>query len=201
MKIIKSDYKKGGTQKTFYTLDAVEEVNCLNCNSFEKTQIHSEFGNIGIVKCNHCKLYYTSPRPKNIELNYHGSKKNYNEEYKYIFNGSKPHHRDKNYLQELKIINKYFKSGKLIDVGCNAGRFLYLAQKSGYNAVGVEPSQSLSSLGREMLNLNIENCTLENSSFSKNSIDIITAIDVFEHLTKPKVFLKKSYEILKRMEY
>lgn len=197
MKYIDHNYKKGGTQKDFYSSKDVETVNCLICNSKEKSLIHREFGNIGIVKCNACGLLYTNPRPKKIELNYHGNIKNYFEEYKYILNGSKPHHRDRNYIQEINIIKKYFISGKLVDVGCNAGRFLYLAQKSGFNSVGVEPSKPLAKIGVENFKLNIKNCTLEDSDFLPKSIEIITAIDVFEHLTNPKSFLLKSYEFLK----
>lgn len=198
MKIINQDYKKGGTQKTFYELNDLQDINCLNCNSDKKSRVHTEFGNIGIVKCKNCSLMYTSPRPKNVELNYHGDKNKYYEEYKYIFNGTKPHHRDKNYIQELNIIKKFIKKGKIVDVGCNAGRFLHFAKKFGFDAFGVEPSKSLAELGTENFDLIIENCKLENSSFSKNSIDIITAIDVFEHLTNPLMFLNKSYEILKK---
>lgn len=197
MKFIDHNYKKGGTQKAFYKSNDVETVNCLICGSQEKSLIHKEFGSISIVRCKGCELLYTNPRPKEIELNYHGDIKNYFEEYKYIIDRSKPHHRDKNYIQEINIIKKYLKSGRLVDVGSNAGRFLYLAEKLGFDSVGVEPSKSLAEIGVKNFNLNIKNCTLEDSDFPFNSVDIITAIDVFEHLINPKSFLDKSHKILK----
>jgi len=196
VKIIQKNYKKGGTQKNFYKLSDLEYVRCLYCETDKYYDIHKEFGNIGIVKCANCNLIYSNPRPKNVEKNYHGEIDSYREEYKYIFDKSKNHHRDRNYIQEIDLIKKYHNKGKLVDVGCNAGRFLDLTVKSGFDSIGIEPSKSLADLGKKEFNLNIQNCTLEDSDLVDNTIDVITAIDVFEHLTNPKTFLKKSYDLL-----
>ena len=194
---MKAVYERGGTQKNFYQSHEVEETNCLNCESNKKTRLHTEFGSIGIVKCNNCNLIYTSPRPLESEKNYHGDINLYEREYDYIFKNILTHHRDINYNQEISIIKKHKPLGKLLDVGTNAGRFLHLTIKSGYDGYGVEPSPSLSKLAIEKLNLKIENCTLSESSYENNSFDIITAIDVFEHINKPKEFLKDCSRLLK----
>ncbi|MBU4473629.1 MAG: hypothetical protein KJ842_05695, partial [Candidatus Omnitrophica bacterium] len=41
----------------------------------------------------------------------------YYEEAKLIFMGIKPHHRDKNYLEDLKIIKRFKPRGNFLDIG------------------------------------------------------------------------------------
>ena len=194
---MKGNYEAGGTQKSFYKSNEVEEVNCLSCNSNYKIDLHTEFGAIGIVKCKNCNLIYTSPRPFDSEKNYHGDINLYERECDYIFKNVLNHHRDINYKQEISIIKKYKTSGKLLDVGTNTGRFLYLAVDSGYEGYGLEPSPSLCKLAIEKFKLKVENTTLSKSKFDEKSFDIITAIDVFEHINKPKDFLKDCKRLLK----
>lgn len=194
---MKGNYIRGGTQKNFYSDTEVEDVKCLDCESNEKVTIHNEFGSIGIVKCKNCGLIYTSPRPLNSEKNYHGDIESYEKEFEYIFNDTLDHHRDINYYQEISIIKQFKTHGKLLDVGTNAGRFLYLTTKAGFDGYGVEPSPSLSKLAVSKFKLKVENCTLSKTKYKKNSFDIITAIDVFEHVNEPKKFLKDCYTLLK----
>ena len=192
------NYEKGGTQKLLYAENELEHVNCLNCSSNNGTILHREFGSIGIVKCNNCELIYTNPRPQNSENNYDGNIHNFENEFKYIYNGSLSHHRDKNYKQEIFFIKKHRQKGKLLDIGCNMGRFLHLANKKGFEGYGIEPSSSLFQLCVEKMKLNVENCMLLNTKHKDASFDIVTAIDVFEHISKPKEFLEKSNKLLKK---
>ena len=191
------NYQKGGTQKNIYLAEDVEDIDCLQCGSNKNIKIHSEFGSIGIVRCNECNLVFTSPRPKNSEKNYDGNIKDFEKEYNYFFEDLLEHHRDKNYRQEIFIIKKHIPTGKLLDVGCNAGRFLSLAIHSGYEGFGIEPSESLAKLGKDKLALNIENCTLNRTKHKNKSFDVITAIDVFEHITNPLNFLRDCRNLLK----
>ena len=192
------NYEKGGTQKSLYQESDLEHVNCLNCNSNNEKLLHKEFGSIGIVKCKNCELIYTNPRPKNSENNYDGNIQNFENEFKYIFDNTLSHHRDKNYKQEIFFIEKYKNKGKLLDIGCNMGRFLYLINKKGFTGYGIEPSNSLFKLCVDKMRLNVENSTLLNTKHKEETFDIITAIDVFEHITKPKEFLEKSKKLLKK---
>ena len=135
------NYQKGGTQKKEYLHKDVENIDCLYCGNKKKIKIHKEFGFIGIVKCSKCNLIYTSPRAKNSEKNYDGKIEDFEKEYKYIFEESLEHHRDKNYNQEIYIIKKHAPFGKLLDVGCNAGRFLSLAVNNGFAGFGIDESK------------------------------------------------------------
>ncbi len=192
----KEDYIHGGTQKDFYSENETETCNCPLCEKNDFTNIDTDRG-LTVVKCNNCDLIYVNPRVKSANENYFGESAVYFEEARLIFKGKKPHHRDKNYEFELQKIRKIKKSGKLLDVGTNMGFFLRKAKDLGFDCEGVEPSPSLSHIARENWNLNIHTDFLENLNLPKNLYDVITMIDVFEHVSNPKELLNKCKELLK----
>jgi len=196
MKNIK-DYIHGGTQKAEYTADEVETVLCPLCNGTKQKLIYSERGVLNIVKCLSCNLIYVSPRLKSPDKIYHGDAKIYFEEAKLIFFGKAKHHRDPNYLRDIKMIKKYKPSGRFLDIGTNMGFFLRLAAKGNWDLWGVEPSPSLSEIARKYFNLNVKTAYLEEAGFQSNSFDVISMIDVFEHITNPATILKEINRILK----
>jgi 2-polyprenyl-3-methyl-5-hydroxy-6-metoxy-1,4-benzoquinol methylase len=197
MKNIKMDeYIKGGTQKDFYNEHDREACNCLLCDKNDFVVLGEERG-LSVVKCNNCDLIYTNPRPKNVEENYFGDGSLFFEEARLIFNGKKVHHRDKNYEYELRQIKKHKAAGKLLDIGTNMGFFLRKAREFGYEVEGVEPSPSLTKIAVEQWNLNVHNAYFEDANLPKHAYDVITLIDVFEHVTNPKELLTTCLNHLK----
>jgi hypothetical protein len=69
-------------------------------------------------------LIYVNPRLKEPEQIYWGDSEKYFKEARLIFAGKAKHHRDVNYLQDLKLIYKYKPTGNFLDVGTNMGFFL-----------------------------------------------------------------------------
>src|SRR5215216_5865028 len=129
--ITQEDYIKGGTQKNFYSENEVESCPCPLCGATEYRAIYKERGNLGVVICSKCNLIYTNPRAIAAEENFFGDDKIFFAEARLIFNGKKPHHRDRNYDYELNEIKKIKKSGKLLDIGSNMGFFLRKAKAAG----------------------------------------------------------------------
>lgn len=193
----KEDYIHGGTQKDYYSENDREECNCLVCNSNNYTKIGEEAG-LGIVKCNDCSMIYANPRAKASQENYFGDSSVFFEEARLIFKGKKRHHRDKNYEYEVQQLKRFKKSGNLLDIGTNMGFFLRKAKDAGYDVEGVEPSPSLAKIAHEQWGIKIHNSFLENTDLPTESFDIITLIDVFEHVTNPKELLQKCNSLLKK---
>jgi 2-polyprenyl-3-methyl-5-hydroxy-6-metoxy-1,4-benzoquinol methylase len=152
---------------------------------------------LAVVKCRSCDLIYTNPRAKGSEQNYFGDANLFYNEARLIFKNKKPHHRDRNYIFELKKIKKIKPSGRLLDVGTNMGFFLRKAKQLGYETEGVEPSPALSEIGRKEWDLKIHTSYLEEAKLPENTYDIITLIDVFEHVTNPKEILACCSKLLK----
>lgn len=196
-KLSKDDYIHGGIQKDFYNESEVIAWNCPLCFSDQSRNIYRERGSLGIVECNRCGLIYTNPRARNAEENYFGDSNIFFDEARLIFKGIKRHHRDRNYEYELKRIRKFKSSGKLLDIGTNMGFFLRKAKQFGYDVCGVEPSPSLSKIAAENFKLNIVNDFFDASLFPSKHFDVITLIDVFEHVTNPQKILQDIYVVLK----
>lgn len=192
-----TSYVRGGKQKNFYTPDEVEYCNCPLCGTSESDFIYTERGNLKIVKCRSCNLIYVNPRVKGSEKNYWGDEQVYLEEAKYVFNGQKKHHRDKNYEDELVQIQQFKHSGNLLDIGSSMGFFLQKARQRGFSVTGVEPSPSLSNIARAQFGLDIINAYLEKAGLPEKKYDVITMIDVFEHVSNPKDILYHAKRTLK----
>ena len=191
------DYIHGGTQKDEYSDDEVIEVDCPYCGSNERTRLYTEHGSVGISQCVKCNLIYTSPRIHSPEEIYWGDANIYFQEVRLIFEERATHHRDPNYMREIKAIERYKKSGRFLDVGCNAGMLLRLARKRGWDVVGLEPSPSLSSIAKKH-GFPVYHCFLnELPKHEENSFDVVAFSDVFEHITDPQGFLNDARKYLK----
>lgn len=191
------DYIRGGTQKETYTAEEVVSGPCPFCGSQRRERIYTEHGAIGISRCSDCSLIYACPRFEGSEQVYWGDGRIYEEEARLIFEGKAAHHREPNYLEELRLIRRYKPSGRFLDVGCNMGMLLRLAKRMGWEAVGVEPSPSLSKIARERNGLRVYNCLLsELPKSEEGSFDVIALSDVLEHIPTPLPFLGDAFRFL-----
>jgi len=195
--IAKDDYLHGGSQKDFYSEAEVEACPCPLCGQDDFTRIYTERGHLGIVRCNRCTLIYTNPRAKNASENYFGNIDLFYEEARLIFKGKAVHHRDRNYAYELRQIKRLKPSGKLLDIGSNMGFFLRKAREAGFDATGVEPSASLAEIARKEFGLDIINSYFETAGIAPASADVITLIDVLEHVVNPQEVLATARGVLK----
>ncbi len=146
-----------------------------------------------IVQCLDCNLVYCSPRVENEKLT---------ERYSAF--------KDPNYEQErlarkkthsrlfTKIQAEYPRPGKLLDVGCATGTFLEVVKTNGWTGVGLEPSAWASRLGRSKYGLNIIKGAIEAVKLPANQFDVVTCLDVIEHVASPKTLLKTIHRVLRK---
>ncbi len=191
------EYLKGGLQKKYYSQDEVVIRNCPFCNSSDYSNIYRERGYIGVVKCKVCGFIYTNPMVKEPEKNYWGDKDKYYEEARLIFNSLAKHHRDENYLQSLRIIEDIKPEGNFLDIGTNMGFFLRHTRGKKWNVFGIEPSPTLSEMARKYFRLSVKTVYLDEAGFKDNFFDIVTMIDVLEHIPDPKTILLQIRKVLK----
>jgi SAM-dependent methyltransferase len=94
--------------------------------------------------------------------------------------------RQERKLQEqklIKIFKKYKPDGKLLDIGAGSGIMVEAALENGYRAVGIEPSRWLQQNAAKR-NLPILQGTFPHPEIT-GTFDIITFVDVIEHVTHP----------------
>lgn len=96
-----------------------------------------------------------------------------------------------NYLEEkeilfkygvhyAKIIARYTKPGKVLDVGCAAGFILKGFESMGWKGFGIEPNETMANYGKNELNLDIQTGSIETYN-TENKFDLITMIQVIGH--------------------
>ena len=144
-----------------------------------------------IVKCNNCSLVYINPRPfaSKIIQGYSQEK-----ESMYIKDAKT---RSASFKRTLKVVKRYRKEGRLLDVGCAAGLFLKVAKDGGFDVYGIEPNKWLARWGKKNLSVEIIPKPFEETDFTSDSFDIVCFWDTLEHLTNPFLALEKTHKILK----
>jgi 2-polyprenyl-3-methyl-5-hydroxy-6-metoxy-1,4-benzoquinol methylase len=150
---------------------------------------------LGIQRCGSCSLIYVSPRLAEHQHHYHGQREGILAKYGPILRGEKGHNRDANYRQELAVLARLKPSGRLLDVGTHCGFFLRMARGQGWELHGVEPSPA-AELAREFFGLEVHRGHLEELGLPAASFDLVTLIDVIEHLDNPLQLLAEVRRLL-----
>lgn len=146
-----------------------------------------------LVQCAYCGLIYLNPRPTPQEIaqyypdHYYGASSSFWEN---LFT------RCSLYFFHRQI-KRFKKNGKILDVGCGAGKFLAIMQKKGYKAYGLDISATACKLARSQ-GLKVFEGTLETVRFPRAYFDIITLWHILEHLHRPSANLKEIERILKK---
>lgn len=98
--------------------------------------------------------------------------------------------RKREMSQLMNQISRIKRSGTLLDIGAGSGILIEVARGMGYDASGIEPSVSLQQKAAEK-NLPVQQGTFETMSDPLPNYDVITMIDVIEHLANPRDLLSK----------
>jgi len=103
-----------------------------------------------------------------------------------------PHLRKR--LQDLTV---RVGQGRIVDVGCAEGIFVAHAQAEGWDAIGLETSDWAADYGRRRFGVRILQTPLEEAPIAPQSVDVIHANHVLEHLPDPVVTLRAAYRALR----
>lgn len=96
-----------------------------------------------------------------------------------------------------QTIRKMVPRGRLLDVGCGLGEFLSLFPPEHYEVQGVEPSQVAAEHALQKFGISVCADHYRQNLFNSQRFDVITALQVFEHLRDPRQFLAAVYEHLR----
>jgi len=195
-----------------------EKVKCSLCNSSrykQKYYIEKNGASFNVVRCVDCGMIYLNPRPSSKKIDdmydedyFHG--KGFDKGVDYL-EGLKyrkvwePWHNSRlmtieRYVKNLLVEKKGEKRGSILDVGCGLGEFLIVARDAGWDAKGVELSKYSADIAKKKFKLDVFNGRLDDVNTTgkfKEKFDVITMIEVIEHLPNPLENLKKCHELLK----
>jgi len=105
--------------------------------------------------------------------------------------------RQRRYARRLARLERRVGRGRLLDVGANAGGFLFAARARGWEGVGVEPVAALAEWARERHGLDVRASTLEQAGLPSASFDLVHSHAVLEHLTDPLAVLREVARVLR----
>jgi len=104
----------------------------------------------------------------------------------------------KNWQPVIKLLKEYRTSGDLLDVGCAYGHLLNAARND-FNVHGVDISEFAIKRAKQKFNLkNVKQGNVQERIPFNKKFDVITAIDVIEHLNNPVKALNNIYSKLKK---
>jgi SAM-dependent methyltransferase len=156
----------------------------LSSSSFSITDSH--YGvTAAIYRCASCGFLQCSDLPEVLPF------------YKNLEDGGYEAGRRERSLQArriLKVARTLRAEGRLLDIGAGSGMLVEQALQMGYQAEGVEPSSWLHGVAQKR-NLPVHLGTFPNSA-PEGQFDIVTLIDVIEHVSDPLQLLRNIAERL-----
>ena len=165
---------------------------CPLCGSINYKFVREFDDKVVVGECMQCHALYTPMRHPNPESLL--SNRSFEELvwlYTPVLNGTKKHYRINSYQKYINTILKYSKGKRLLDVGCAHGFFPFLASKSGFEATGIEFTESFARFGNECLKVPIMTSKIEDVDLKEEKWDVISFTDSIEYFPDPITELKK----------
>lgn len=153
-------------------------VACHLCSSTDDATFIEARG-YRIAECKNCGFWFVNPQPTTEELR---------QFYAAYDDGEQWRSLEERFNRGVrKRILRMTQRGSVLDVGCGSGNFLRCMQEKGFSALGIEPSGSGSGYAREAHGVDIYHGMVEDylAANSGQLFDVVTLLNVLEHLTDP----------------
>ncbi|HEV3384416.1 MAG TPA: class I SAM-dependent methyltransferase [Gemmata sp.] len=154
-----------------------------------------------VVRCKHCSLTYTNPRPAPESLA------------QFYPSHYAPHALAENFVPsrlpsrfwsrifgrpcpEWRGLLPWPGPGRLLDFGCGGGSYLCAMAARGWQVTGVDSSSQVIDSIREHLGFDVVAGTIPNPDLVPGSFDVITMWQSLEHVSYPLAVLRAAYELL-----
>lgn len=177
---------------------------CPLCKSAKnKLLLKKDYKNriFSLLNCNNCYFVFLAPRLTQEENDslydddyFKGQgfdrTVNYVKEYESEF--------DPEYSRILDKINRYSKTGKLLDIGPGMGNLMDEAKKDNWDVYGLEVSEFAAKKLNDRFRGKVKRSSIKSGLFPDNYFDAVTMMEVIEHLTDPVESLKVISGYLKK---
>ena len=187
-------------------------MNCVVCESnlteHYHTFTHWKETPFSVYRCSTCKSLFQSPMPHNPNSLYNEAYYTGKQEYSYHDERKQYQYSQFVWNARLQTIKKYVTEGRLLDVGCSFGGFVQTASHKGFLSVGLDVSSYAIDQGNYWARLNHKNRAFlglfqgdllnipQHFVFLPNSFNVITMIEVAEHLSDPIANFKNAFTLL-----
>ncbi len=150
-------------------------------------------------ECSACSLVQQLDLPSEQALHIYYSH-HYRQDYKSAFQPRLKHvqragHTALHRLQRMATMGVTARGQRLIDIGAGGGEFCFMAQKNGFDVLGIEPHEGYSEFARDQYGIHIKTCGL--AQMDSASADVVTMFHVLEHLAHPQQVAEKVWQMLR----
>lgn len=176
---------------------------CDFCGSVNREQINKVDAKsnspLSVVLCCDCGFVQQSVTPTDDELRIYYSH-HYREDYKDTYHPKLKHvyragHAACDRLALLCTHIEDTSDIELLDIGAGGGEFVYLANRFGFKARGIEPNKGYSEFARHAYGVSVVTSMVED--LNVGSTDVITLFHVLEHMADPKAVMIRFWNILR----
>lgn len=168
---------------------------CLYCDSKAFTRVTKRADDVFIIRCNKCKVMMVDTLSDNTADLYTRE---------YFEKEQETDHGYATYMSSptINLIGKYgfselFSNGnRHLDLGCADGSLMEIFSQYGYKSHGLEiSSDAVEVVRKKGLQAEVSNLHTFPESLA-NSVDVMTAFDLLEHVDRPGLVLKNIYHAL-----
>lgn len=161
---------------------------------------HNYPGTFVIRKCRGCGLWFNSPRLSNAEIralydkNYYYFNRTEKEEFKRIVDL---------YRRSVLMVDRLIDERRVLEIGSAKGYLLAALQRLGWSVQGVELSENAARYALRRFNVPTFTGTLEEyiDTHPSAAFPLVLALDILEHVTDPRRFLKSITEVMTQNGY
>jgi len=167
---------------------------CNACGAPDAAPLLSKDG-YDLVRCGRCGLISVANPPDDeqrsrlysFETGYHAS---------LVDDAASVAFHEREAALNLRVLRRFVKAGRLLDIGCSTGLFLRKARDAGWRAQGLEYSPDSSRIAREQHHLEVRTGELLPDTYPAETFDVVTMWDVIEHVPDPFTTLVRIRRIL-----
>ena len=161
---------------------------CPACSSSKARKVGTK-NELEIVSCMQCQSLYCPYSPWYNSEMYYGDY--------YTHHGIDEPPLVARRLSEITAdFSRYRQTNRLLDVGCGAGSLLQAARDNGWEAQGIDVSASAVSHSRN-LGFEVFHGELNEAQLAKGQFDVITAVEILEHLFDPAKVVNEIHRLLR----
>lgn len=164
------------------------QPDCVFCG-YREAPVHLHRPRFEIRRCPHCTVLWCDPTRFSEQFNPD------NEE-AYLSVEATVHTENSTRLHHLMRHARPESHPRLLEVGCMHGDFVYQARGAGFEARGADLSDTAVAEANRRMPGAVSLTTLD-SSFADDSLDVVAAFNVIEHMDRPDQFLDQVARVLR----
>jgi 2-polyprenyl-3-methyl-5-hydroxy-6-metoxy-1,4-benzoquinol methylase len=100
--------------------------------------------------------------------------------------------------RRLRLVQRFVRGGRLVEIGSAVGYFLDAAKRAGFEVTGIEPAEELARTARERFGVDARAGFIEDAELEPGSFDVACAWHVLEHIPEPLAVLRNLHRVVGR---